>query len=689
MFAKERSQKESIDDFSILDLLAFLMRCWKWVVVNVILFSAVTYYFHQKSPTYSVYGVLLLESGKGSTVHALAEKLSGSNYANYEDKEERLEKYLMILTSRTFMSSVAKHVMNSPEFNTYVELLGLNKSGKEVTQEDVLNTLLWHVSIGRHTSESIRISASSKSPESSVAIANISLGAVKAAMLERETLELQSGKEFLDGQLRDIENRVKAIDDEIMRRDGSLTVELGKTDIPTRFANLGAGVTDMTTRYLDKKIQLDEATSALLELEKQIPNTNSSSIDKYSPQVLAAELRRKVELLQKQHDAYKRMLETVQKKSKGQPGNERKLADLYKQKEMEYQLFNELKRESMSINIQNISTQNKVKLLETARIDGVTTKNLIPDLVKRSILAILLSCICVYFLENYNPVIFGKRDLGSMRIFYLGSVPDLDKRKTTSLRTIFRKLIPRFNRRGEQVGFTHNMEIRPDSYLDMIFKNIRAHIAGFRYRNDEPPKVLSIMSPHMGEGKTSLTNGVSRSFASGSSRVLIIDCDLRRRSLSRSWNFEAEQGLAEYLANPNKEFKRPIVKTVMKNLDILPAGQYSPECTELVSGPHFAETIKAMREYYDVILLDTPPAVPYSEVIPISLISDLVVLSLTVKKTTIESVEKTLERLHFVGQTPVAYVLNKHDVVDSHVYYEDYGPRSMKSKSKSSRGRVA
>lgn len=677
MGLRGKQKSEGIEDFSILDLGAFFLRSWRWIALYVALFGAVTIHHHRKNPSYTSYGSLLLEGTRPHSIQAMADKYLGGG-SIYESKEEQIERYLTILNSHKFLELVADHVMRSPDYGKFLEVLQLGKpDSTNYSREQVVDFVRGSISIAKQGTEFIRVSATNPVAWKSVILANIGLEAVKNAIVDRESADATGGREFIDQQLKDIEMRVKLIDDEIVKNDGSL-----RPDGPESRQSGESKVADLMNKFLEKKVRLGEAESQLKELEEKIkdnPPPSSSSIDKYSPEMLLSDMRRKVYLIRKEHDAYKRVIDITKRQGMGAPAAERKLMDLYKKKEMEYHLYTEFKRELSLMNIQMISVRNRVKVLEPAQLGSASSKDLVPDLVKRSILAVLLALVTVYFLENYNPVVRSRRELEGMPMFFVGSVPRMEKLERKRYKEIFFQLFPVFDRRKKNAAAMRNVELQPDSVIDLIFKNIRAHVVALGSQGERKPKIISVVSPVMGEGKTFLSNGLAKSLASGGARVLLVDCDIRRRSLSQSWGLDGEVGFAEYLAAPYADFQGKVVKTVTKRLDVLPAGKYVSNCAELVASVHFAEAMEALAKFYDFIVIDTPPVVAYSEVLSIAAVSDLLLFSFTVKQTTLESVEKAMERLRFVSPTPaIGYVLNKYDSFSAYSYYYSQSGESEK-----------
>ena len=109
------------------------------------------------------------------------------------------------------------------------------------------------------------------------------------------------------------------------------------------------------------------------------------------------------------------------------------------------------------------------------------------------------------------------------------------------------------------------------------------------------------------EGKTTISFELSKSLAESGKRVLLIDADLRKSVMaSRLTKERGITGLSQLLSG-QISMDQAIYKTQIEGLDIVFAGPYPPNPTELVGSPAFKELIEAKRDVYDYIIIDAPP----------------------------------------------------------------------------------
>ena len=130
------------------------------------------------------------------------------------------------------------------------------------------------------------------------------------------------------------------------------------------------------------------------------------------------------------------------------------------------------------------------------------------------------------------------------------------------------------------------------------------------YCGDDIRTVL-FTSRYEQEGKSSIAMNVMRTLAGFGKRVVLIDADLRCSSLARRYRFVFTRreavGLAQYLAGMC-ELEDAVYETDLPNAYILPAGREVLSSLQLLASPRYKEMMETLKENFDVILVDTPPA---------------------------------------------------------------------------------
>lgn len=144
------------------------------------------------------------------------------------------------------------------------------------------------------------------------------------------------------------------------------------------------------------------------------------------------------------------------------------------------------------------------------------------------------------------------------------------------------------------------------SVVNESFRMVRSNLE-FVIRNAKN-RVVMVTSFNPGSGKSFISYNLGAALAvkRKESRIIIIDLDLRRASLSRVVNNRA-RGIADYLSEAVDDVKPYIQPTECEGLSILPVGTIPPNPSELLYSERLQQLLDKLRAEYDYILLDCPP----------------------------------------------------------------------------------
>jgi capsular exopolysaccharide synthesis family protein len=237
----------------------------------------------------------------------------------------------------------------------------------------------------------------------------------------------------------------------------------------------------------------------------------------------------------------------------------------------------------------------------------------------------------------------------------------------------------------------------PDEFMRRNFKEYhpRGYIAGtaetYRMirtallfsRPETPPRTILVASAIKGEGKTSTAANTALVFAHTGALTLLIDADLRRPSCHSMMNETNHVGLSDVLAGQAR-LNEAIRPTTVENLFLLTAGSAVPNPAELLTSNKMRETMSALRQNYDTILIDTAPLMLASETSALATMVDgvmFVVGAMTPKP----NVQRARQRLEYVGAKVLGVVLNRVNIHEpGHDeflgYYMSYGQYEAEAK---------
>ncbi len=177
--------------------------------------------------------------------------------------------------------------------------------------------------------------------------------------------------------------------------------------------------------------------------------------------------------------------------------------------------------------------------------------------------------------------------------------------------------------------------------------------------------VLSVTGPAAGSGKTSLTMALGMSFASSSSKTLLIDCDIVGGGLTRRLlqgdRSDKHSGVLE--ACNGTAFSDCIIHTSIPNLDMVPIGSALPSQAGNLSPSAVKKLLAKARDEYETVLVDTGPVLGSLEASMVSAQADktIVIVSRGDQKPIIL---KSLDHLRSIGANIAGIVFNHADAVD-------------------------
>jgi capsular exopolysaccharide synthesis family protein len=282
--------------------------------------------------------------------------------------------------------------------------------------------------------------------------------------------------------------------------------------------------------------------------------------------------------------------------------------------------------------------------------------------------AIAIAVPAAFFIirENMNSKVRGRKDIEHLTIPYIGELPlwkpKKDEKKDDSRRLVVRQ---------------HSRDITNEA-----FRVVRTNLE-FMTNAENKCKMVIFTSYNPGSGKTFITANLGASFAIRGSRVICIDLDLRRGSLSE-YVGSPKEGLTNYLSGQIDSYKSLIVPHPLgeqkdedndsepHTLDVLPMGKIPPNPTELLYSPKLKPMLDELRQHYDYIFDDCPPVEIVADASIISHESDLTIFVIRtglLDRSMLPELQKNYDEKRYNNMT---IILNGTDA-DHHYGYHRYG----------------
>lgn len=206
---------------------------------------------------------------------------------------------------------------------------------------------------------------------------------------------------------------------------------------------------------------------------------------------------------------------------------------------------------------------------------------------------------------------------------------------------------------------------------------------------DKPLKAIVVSSPNPAEGKSVTIANLAVVMAQAGARVVIIDSDLRRPVIHKIFNLPNKEGLTNVLLQERLLVDGYLQSTEVENLRVLTTGPLPPNPSELLGSQKMTDLIENLKEEADVVLLDSPPALPVTDAAVLSSKTDGVLLITDAGNTRRDTARRAKEDLMRVGANILGAVLNKLSVRGASYYYyyyyyyysrDDEGRRKWNSK---------
>jgi capsular exopolysaccharide synthesis family protein len=171
---------------------------------------------------------------------------------------------------------------------------------------------------------------------------------------------------------------------------------------------------------------------------------------------------------------------------------------------------------------------------------------------------------------------------------------------------------------------------------------------------------LVVTSSVMGEGKSTTCANLAKAFAMAGFKTIIVDLDLRRPVQHKVFGVNRDAGIMDIL-NEEKEMSEVILPAATENLYVLPCGHRPQIPSEVLNSKAMLELLHNLSETYDMVIIDTPPAVAFADAVVVSGIVGSVLLVVSAKKVNTGTLKSAINNLKAVETTILGIVMNNLD----------------------------
>ena len=418
--------------------------------------------------------------------------------------------------------------------------------------------------------------------------------------------------------------------------------------LPTNTGLEGTNIESYINRYNSIKLKRDrladdsgEANPVLEEMDQTLHGLRQSVVRSVDNLIVNLNVQR--------NDARSRQ-EQLQARTASIPTKERTLLSIERQQKIKESLYMFLLNRREENALSQAMADNNARMVDHAHgPKGPIAPNRNKILLLGLVLGLAVPC--VFFLVKLflDTKVHSRKDVeGRISVPFLGEIP-------------YDKHISRRKKGGDS-----------DDVSDIVaeaFRILRTNMA-FMAKNGQRTQVITFTSFNEGAGKTFISRNLALSLSLTGKRVILIDLDIRKGTLSRYFHAH-KTGVTNYIADPGLRAKDIILHEA--KYDFIPSGSSAPNPAELLMSDRLDSLIQELRGEYDYIIADNVPVGIIADATIANRIADLTVFVARIghlDRRQLPDIEQLYVEKKLVN---MALVLNGAEISRRYGYYGYYG----------------
>lgn len=197
-------------------------------------------------------------------------------------------------------------------------------------------------------------------------------------------------------------------------------------------------------------------------------------------------------------------------------------------------------------------------------------------------------------------------------------------------------------------------------------------LANIRFASvDRPVKSIVMTSSVPNEGKTTVSYQLAQATASSGKRTLIVECDMRHRSLANLIGARARYGLYAVLSG-QVELEDAVVSTSHRNLFFLDSEPHIPNPADIFASQRFRNLMHELASSFDYVIFDTPPVGTFVDAAVIAAQADATVLVVRERFVKRADLQNAYDQLKKADAHVIGVAMNMCESESSEYYYAYY-----------------
>jgi len=638
------------------------------IIASTVLVALLSFWFaKQKVPTYQATAAVRFEQSTQLS-GLLVEVLSYSSADNIETQ-------VTLIKSYPILEEVARRLGRLPQ----AAAGGAVRESKGYWA--ALDVISSRVKVTRVPSTSIlEIMATSTNPREARDLANSVAEVYRDYNRQQRNLRVTEARKFIETQLKEVEARVKRAESEVWAfREANRIISPGaeSTVLLSLFTQVRGDIekarqqrTELelvqarlarTDPNASERVFIDTTNPAMQRLQTMYSelllerNNLALEVTDRHPRLQAlddrmreirVEMRREVAAqiaaLRTREEILNRQMGDLLQKNREVPAVELAMQRLQREAKNNDDLLALLKAKHQEALIKESEKIEEVSIVRPAtEPDTPVGAEALNTVLVGALLGLSLGLVLAFVQETLDTSIGTIEDVEAyLEVPVLGVVPHIDSRETVQ-RVLERR--PALAQMDPEALLSHALLIThfdPKSPVAEAYRTLRTNVQFARM--ERAGKVLVVTSPTLQEGKTTTIVNLALTLAQSGQRTLLVGGNLRRPSIHRFFGIEREPGLSDILigSTPWRDCVRTVADILMgrfemedimaapglDNLHIIEAGPIPANPSELLSTSAMTAFLRAVRDEYDIVLIDTPPVLPVTDSAIVAAQADGVIL---------------------------------------------------------------
>lgn len=187
---------------------------------------------------------------------------------------------------------------------------------------------------------------------------------------------------------------------------------------------------------------------------------------------------------------------------------------------------------------------------------------------------------------------------------------------------------------------------------------------------DRDLKTLVVTSSGPSEGKSTTSANLAIVFANSGKRVLLVDADMRKPTVAKTFSLDNIRGLSTLLGSRETVLHQVVQPSGVDNLFLMTSGPKPPNPSELLASRRMEELMSELKQQYDLVVFDMPPIVAVTDAQIVSSKSDGTILVVRENVSKRDSLLKAKSLLELVDANILGVVYNgSKNIADQGYYY--------------------